>query len=927
MKKWILCFFIGFLELTLSFSQRPIWIPVTTNQVQDLTEIYTDSLGFIWSMAPDGLYKFDGYNLQKKLGPKISGQSFKSIDFSGEFYFSIGTSQGNLILYNPYEDAIISNIEIDSSLAITQLIYPGKEESVFLHYGHGINWKRNDLDTFLNVANILVSNEVYEAITFDKKLFLATDQGLQILSFNKPEIKSQIIGMQEGLEDIIVTNITAHQQAIWLSNFNNQVCKINLDPLTIETFDFDTKSNINDILFIKNQLVVCRDDGLYYLADKKWIKKYPENNTAAIVKSATIDEQANIWLSTEKNGLIKGSSLFQKIDLPFENIQAIAENDNGFFIGTDNGLFLYQEEKSKLLLDKNITCLQYFNDLIWVGTFSSGFYILSRSGKILKQADGWENHSGQSILNLMPTADRIFISSLTGVFCYHYTLANNDINLSDSYSLNELLGPGYIYQILEKNGLLYFATDQQGLKTLDLEKRYVTHISKFSDTTSIGSIYSMTFDQKDNLWIASTEGNLAYFEEGSFIKKEGINARDIYTSLVRLFDGSFLMVRSASVDLLTPDLNNLLEFNQELGIATELPFLNSYTIKGKDVSFTHDNNVFLYTHQSALKIYPEVLIDKVSVNLSAIQLQRIFNQEENNFQFDYTGAWLSDPNKLSYQYILEGFDADWRITKDRTVSYPRLASGQYTFKIRASQHQGFSKEPVTSFSFQIKKYFYNTWLLKIICAILLFLAFQSWRQSRRKMISQKEALEKQQIETQLLNLQSQLNPHFLFNSFNTLIGLIEEQPEKGVLFTERLTDFYRSILEFGKNDLIPLKDEVQLLETYIAILKERFDKQLIFNVNIDRNDGALIPPLTLQLLVENAVKHNVASTKKPLVIDIIQNDNTISVSNTLNPKIQSVKESGIGLTNISKRYRLNNLKKPIIKNGPEKFVVMVTLKT
>ncbi|MCF6356465.1 MAG: histidine kinase [Draconibacterium sp.] len=177
----------------------------------------------------------------------------------------------------------------------------------------------------------------------------------------------------------------------------------------------------------------------------------------------------------------------------------------------------------------------------------------------------------------------------------------------------------------------------------------------------------------------------------------------------------------------------------------------------------------------------------------------------------------------------------------------------------------------------------------------------------------------------MISLQTQLNPHFLFNSFNTLIGLIEVNPEKGITFTEKLTDFYRNILEVGKNDLILLKEEILLLDTYIHLIRERFGEQLNIVININDIESYKIPPLTLQLLIENAVTHNTVSSKKPLHIEIKQNDKIITVTNEIMPKLGNTRGTGIGLENIKKRHTLNNLKPPTVEKSDTHFIVTIYL--
>jgi hypothetical protein len=154
-------------------------------------------------------------------------------------------------------------------------------------------------------------------------------------------------------------------------------------------------------------------------------------------------------------------------------------------------------------------------------------------------------------------------------------------------------------------------------------------------------------------------------------------------------------------------------------------------------------------------------------------------------------------------------------------------------------------------------------------------------------------------------LKNQLDPHFLFNSLNVLNSLIEENPEKAQDFTTALSKVYRYVLEQKNKDLVTVDEELKFAKTYMTLLKMRFEDSLIFEIpEKAQNPESKVVPLSLQLLLENAVKHNVVTSFKPLKIDIIEQDNTIIVQNNLQIKQILKKSSGVGLSNIVQRYKL-----------------------
>lgn len=187
---------------------------------------------------------------------------------------------------------------------------------------------------------------------------------------------------------------------------------------------------------------------------------------------------------------------------------------------------------------------------------------------------------------------------------------------------------------------------------------------------------------------------------------------------------------------------------------------------------------------------------------------------------------------------------------------------------------------------------------------------------------QKSILEAQKFQTESIKsqfevLKNQIDPHFLFNSLNTLASIIEENPKIAVNFAEKLSQVYRYILQNKDKELVSLDTELTFVKSYIFLLKIRFEKNLIVNFEVkEEYYHTKIPPLSLQILVENAIKHNVISVGKPLMIEIFINDlGFLAIKNNLQIKNSVQHSNNIGLENVIKRYQyFTNEAVQIIKN-------------
>ncbi len=197
--------------------------------------------------------------------------------------------------------------------------------------------------------------------------------------------------------------------------------------------------------------------------------------------------------------------------------------------------------------------------------------------------------------------------------------------------------------------------------------------------------------------------------------------------------------------------------------------------------------------------------------------------------------------------------------------------------------------------------------VSIITTIIIMLIYETtyfFGQWKKEMVAA-EALKSQQLKMELSVLKNQISPHFLFNSLNTLVTLIDEDKRTAAEFTEKLSEVYRYILLNKEKELVKLSTELHFVRSYLFLLKMRFGRNLRFEDNIDK--GLLdryVPPLTLQMLVENAIKHNIVSNSRPLTIQMYSSrTDKLIVQNTLQKK-KSVKDSTRkGLVNIKKRYK------------------------
>lgn len=216
----------------------------------------------------------------------------------------------------------------------------------------------------------------------------------------------------------------------------------------------------------------------------------------------------------------------------------------------------------------------------------------------------------------------------------------------------------------------------------------------------------------------------------------------------------------------------------------------------------------------------------------------------------------------------------------------------------------------------------------IFCTLTVVAIYESiyFMNELKKSVEEKEMLKRENLKAQLNALKTQVNPHFLFNNLNTLSSIIPEDPKLAVDFVQQLSKVYRHILEVRDEQSIPLKEELDVMKAYAFLLQTRFGENLGININVpEEKMQRKIVPLSLQILMENAIKHNIVSSDKPLKIDVFTENGRLLVRNNLQKKNQLSESTGLGLENIRKRCRLLSDKKVEVIADENSFTVSIPL--
>lgn len=296
------------------------------------------------------------------------------------------------------------------------------------------------------------------------------------------------------------------------------------------------------------------------------------------------------------------------------------------------------------------------------------------------------------------------------------------------------------------------------------------------------------------------------------------------------------------------------------------------------------------------------------------------------------GVVLTVINVLFFKYFNE--DVDWEKYK-KWIKY-KILSGIVIglvlnligiFLIRFVTVVGFGQKSLQNFISNENPAHYYTSLFIAFIVIIVFHAIHFYK------VIQENKIKEQKIiagvaSAQFESLKNQIDPHFLFNSLNVLTSLIEENPETAQEFTTSLSKIYRYVLEQKDKELVLVEEELDFAKTYMSLLEMRFENSIRFSLpdNHDFGKGKVVP-LSLQLLLENCIKHNTVSEQKPLHVKIYEENGNLVVENNLQKKQTISDRKGVGLQNIVNRYAILTQRNVLIEESKEIFKIKIPILT
>ncbi len=979
--KGFITLFIGFIPAII-LAQTPFIRTIEVDKtIQDIKvqEIVQDKNKLMWLGTNKGLYRYDGTSFKAiTIDNKNEEISVTSLFCDSKGVVWVGLKKGSIFYFKNDSIKPFDIEEGNPKETINGIAEDTYGNIWFATYGEGLYvWNHKNFYNFGEEDGL--DDESAYCLVADNKgnVWCGTDAGITACSFLNEKKQIKNYSTKDGLSDNIIKRLIWDKNGfLWFGTDNFGIGKLYPDSNKVvipESFSAWNKGSVESMLLMEHEVWIgTNENGLidYEFSGNNRIRNFYGNAgfNYSSVQCLFRDDEGNIWIASKDH---LAQSPGERIEflkstngIPFKNINSVlVDRNKNVWYSDQEGLHQLSFISDGTIVNtpfvipklklpfKILSIYQDAFGFIWIGTFDHGvFRIEIATGKSI-QIDDKKGLTNQSVLSISGKQSTLWLASLSGAI--KIELGDDALKLNCAYQVDYFnsengLNNNFIYQVLQdRKGRVWFAQDGKGISMLD---RDGFHQFGEEDGIKAKTFYSITEDINGGIWFASANNGLyRYKNQQNFqinfltglqkTKNYQFYHYDLSNGLQSLHIsglcadnvGNVAVVYNDGIGLFNLDSESFSWLEESDGINTVDADLNTTSLAPDGVIWVGAKNQFIEINTSLEKLRktPYLSFNIITALLDPFDfsIYQTIPASKNHITFSFQGIWFSNPTDVNYQYKMEGLNRDWINTRDKTATFPDLDPGRYTLRLRCSKTTDFSGSNEIIYSFAIANPMYKQWWFTTLLIIVLIAITWIFLKIRDQRVNFVQRLEKEKLASQFETLKNQVNPHFLFNSFNTLANIIDEDKGKAIEYIEKLTDFFRQILIHREKDLIKLEEELEIINDYVYLQQQRFENALVINITVSENQSRhyLIPPLALQLLVENAIKHNSLTTSNPLIIDLYFDYEFFVVKNNLQPKLNKEPSTGTGLQNITRRMEMLGLPSIEVEKTETHFIVKFKL--
>jgi len=874
---------------------------LTTHQVLSLSG---DSSGTIWAGTLKGLSRFSNGKFKSfQVKDGLPDDKINCLLTDSRASLWIGTDKG-LSRYDGKTFVSLSRLLAPVSNQVTALM-KSSDGKIWIGTEKGIAVVGEDgaeVDV-LNKINGL-DNEHVNCIYQEREgsYWIGTDRG--IFRFDKDRKKHSSSAVLNGINILsIVQDLQGH---IWIST-DLGLWKFDGKEFKNISLGRDLNANKTSCLFqdFEKNIWVGTSSGLFRYRSADFVSFGQEDGLVPpFITQLTFDRFKNLWISTDGGGIYiyKNGHFFnytRSDGLPSNSIKSVIESKDGtIWIGTDQGFCTcapVPEPPKKLVFKRQDRSIKLHSDTLnIIFQDSHGDIWFGQDNGVTRYHEGvftWNPLPGPvtnfSAYYFMEDHDhQLWIGTYKGGLYRFDGKKFRSVNLELG-----MKSESYLAMLQDKDGVYYFGTFD-GVYLYDPQGRNGTSkkIVQFNEEDGLSSdlVYLMSFSKDEkSLWVGTNQSLNkididVYKKEGRkqiipYAKEEGFVGVECNGSAVAMEPGGSIWFGT---------VNGLVKYNPDEYWPNNAPAKTSIT------------GIRLFYSDTSLAEHSEL------------------SHENNNISFEYIGVCLTNPRKVRYIVKLEGFDKNWSpVTSSNITTYSNLPPGKYTFRVMSCNNEGLWTAAPANFGFSILAPFWKRgWFSLLLSSIVIGGSLLIFRY-RVNRVRENENLKVRVATNELKALRSQMNPHFIFNSLNSIQHFIVHSDEAAASkYLNTFAKLIRTILNNSEKATARIREEIDSLKLYLELEALRFESKFEYEIILDENldlDYYEVPTMLIQPFAENAIIHGLLPKKGngKLEIQISQEENHI---------LCSISDNGIG------RQKATELKESSLRKTHKSFGLKIT---
>jgi hypothetical protein len=730
---------------------------------------------------------------------------------------------------------------------------------------------------------------VFDATLHRDTCYVATDDGVWKFHLNQPQRHLRHAPVPAGS---IVRDVDWGPLGLVAALYSGQAW---VGPRALELPAGETRQ----VVALGNGFLWLNEAGNLYQINQTATNWIPPTGGRAL--RMEVDHEGQLWVATP-GGVYRTPLYLGLLELK-SPVTALVQHRSKVYLAVGNSLQIRNAQWELVSVEQlpaPVMALAVHADAVYAGTLGLGLF--------RAQGNGWLKVPLQNanVLSLKSFRNDLYIGTLGGI----YRLHPRGTDLIPS--IPGLPQP-YAYDMAAYRDTLYAGTDGAGVVAI-----FPQGLSPGFSTPGDSVIVDLEVTP-NGLWALAFNGYLTQYKGATASFKSPHSEQ--FFSVKTMGNGLIMCLGNKGLHLLSVSKSRWAFLDVLRHAPGWIPELHAaeWMPAGTLAVGTQRGVVFLDTAAMPRVWNPGIYLRQARVGSHPFDGGRL-KHDQNAISLSLSTGWNLEARQMAYQVQLRGWDAAPYTTSESRFFYGNLPPGEYAF-VAAPILEGFTDpEPAVLLRFVIERPLWQRWWFLALGVVALGWGLWAYFRWREGSIKRSQALQQALVEARYEALRSQVNPHFLFNSFNTLLALIETDPRRASGYLTGLSRFFRGILQRREQAVATLGEELQLLEEYLGLQKTRFEEALVFENAIEvRWMNHLLPPLALQQLVENALKHNAFTAQQPLVISLSVRQGILRVQNTYRP-LQPSDAVGTGFGLQSLRKQLEALvQQPLVVDSNEQY--------